>query len=108
MCIYGIARLLCLIRGGYALNLPPQKTPMSYEETKERKKSRVYFRTTMDIGMGIFYAIIGSLILCYKSFANVAIPPIFAYILGGMMAIGGLFRLYRGIKALMPEKQVND
>ena len=108
MCIYGIARFRCLITGCYALNLPPQKTPMSYEETKERNRSRVYFRTTMDIGMGIFYTIIGSLILCFKSFANIAIPPIFAYIVGGMMAIGGLFRLYRGIMALMPEKQVND
>ncbi len=108
MCIYGIARLPCLITGCYALNLPPQKTLMSYEETKERTRSRMYFRITMDIGMGIFYTIIGSLILYFKSFANIAIPPIFAYILGAMMAIGGLFRLYRGIKALMPEKQVHD
>ncbi len=66
------------------------------------------FRIIMDIGMGIFYAIIGSFILYFKSFANVAIPPIFAYIIGGMMAIGGLFRLYRGIKALLPGDPAND
>ncbi len=65
-------------------------------------------RTIMDIGMGVIYTMFGSLILYFKSFANTAIPPLFAYIIGGMMAIGGLFRLYRGIKALMPEKQVND
>ena len=78
---------------------------MSYEESYERKRSRSYFRTSMDIGMGIFYAVIGTLIICFRSFGTMEIPRIIAYVLGGMMVIGGLFRLYRGIKAIFPAKE---
>jgi hypothetical protein len=78
---------------------------MSYEENYERRRSRSYFRTSMDIGMGIFYTVIGALIIFYKSFGTMTIPPVIAYLLGGMMVIGGLFRLYRGIKAILPAKK---
>jgi hypothetical protein len=80
---------------------------MSYEENKERRRSRSYFRTSMDIGMGIFYMMIGALVLYYKSFGRMAIPIAIAYLLGGMMVIGGFFRLYRGIKAILPDKDRN-
>lgn len=78
---------------------------MSYEENYARKRSQSYFRTSMDIGMGIFYTVIGCLLIYFKSFGNMAVPTIIAYVLGGMMAIGGVFRLYRGIKAVMPAKR---
>ena len=77
---------------------------MSYEESNERKRSNSYFRTTMDIGMGLFYSIIGGLIVYAKAFGTMKIPPFIAYILGGMMIIGGVFRFYRGIKAILPKK----
>lgn len=76
---------------------------MSYEN-KERRRSESYFRTTMDIGMGLFYTIIGTMLLYANSFAGVAIPKIVAYVLGAMMVIGGLFRLYRGLKVILPAK----
>ena len=78
---------------------------MSYEENYERKRSRSYFRTSMDIGMGIFYTVIGTLIIYARSFGTMTIPPVIAYILGGMMFVGGLFRLYRGVKAVFPNKK---
>ena len=74
---------------------------MSYEESKERKRSRLGFRTTLDIGMGIFYTVIGALVLIYKAFGDMKIPPVIAYILGGMMVVGGCFRFYRGLKVVL-------
>jgi predicted phage tail protein len=78
---------------------------MSYEESSARRKSNQYFRTSMDIGMGIFYAIIGAMLLFTRSFASVSVPAWVAYTLGGMMLVGGLFRFYRGVKTLLPPKR---
>ena len=78
---------------------------MSYEESNERKRANLGFRTIMDIGMGIFYTAIGSWILLYKSFGTIEIPAFIAYLLGGMMVIGGVFRFYKGIKAAFPGKK---
>ena len=55
--------------------------------------------------MGLFYTAIGSLIVLYKSFGTMEIPPFIAYLLGGMMVIGGIFRFYKGIKAVLPKKK---
>jgi len=81
---------------------------MSYGENQERRRSQSYFRTSMDIGMGIFYAVIGSLIIYARSFGTMTIQPVIAYVLGGMMVIGGLFRLYRGLRAALPGKKDVD
>lgn len=77
---------------------------MSYrEESRERRKTSV--RTAMDIGMGLFYSAIGGILLYAKSFGNMQIQPVWiAYILGSMLVIGGVARLYRGIKAVLPQK----
>jgi len=81
---------------------------MSYEESDARRRSNLGFRTAMDIGMGIFYTGIGALVLIYKAFGTMSIPPFIAYLLGGMMVIGGLFRFHRGIKAILPAKKENN
>ena len=78
---------------------------MSYEESNARRISNMGFRTVMDLGMGLFYTVIGTLVLLYKSFGTFAIPPFLAYLLGGMMVIGGVFRFYKGIKAVLPNKK---
>jgi len=78
---------------------------MSYEDSNERKRSRSGFRTTLDIGMGIFYTAIGGMILIFKSFADVKIPPVIAYILGGIMVVGGCSRFYNGLKAVLQNKK---
>ena len=61
-------------------------------------------KTGRDIAMGLFYIMIGGFVVYAKSFANIAIPPLVAYILGGMMLVGGLFRFYKGIRMLFPHK----
>ncbi|MCW3122083.1 MAG: hypothetical protein JWQ38_1575 [Flavipsychrobacter sp.] len=72
---------------------------MSYE-----RRANTQYRTSMDIVMGIFYLFIGGLVFFMKSFANVAIPAAIAYILGGMMIVGGGARLYRGLRVVFPKK----
>ena len=76
---------------------------MSYrEETREKRSSQL--RTTMDFVMGLFYTLIGIILIYAKSFVGIAVMPLVAYILGGMMAVGGVLRLVRGIKAVTPDK----
>ena len=75
---------------------------MDYEEIKERRKTNI--RTGMDIGMGMFYMVIGSVVIYAKSYGHMEVPPAIAYLLGGMMVIGGIFRFIRGIKAILPQK----
>ncbi len=71
---------------------------MSYEESNERQRSRRGYRAPLDLGMGLFYIGIGSLVMVVKSFGDIKIPPVIAYVLGGMMVVGGCFRFYRGFK----------
>ena len=91
-----------------------QNRPMSYEN-KERARSYNSFRTVMDIGMGILYALVGAVIIVGRANAKIRmpdfimeIPAIVVYILGAMMIIGGLFRFYRGMKAVSPKKKTTD
>ncbi len=77
---------------------------MSYEE----RKSNRHFRTSMDIGMGIFYVLIGGYVFIIQSFGDMKIPSVIAWILGGMMIVGGVARFYRGFKVIFPKKQTTD
>ena len=77
---------------------------MSYEE----RRSNRHFRTSLDIGMGLFYIGIGGYVVFVKAFGTMAIPPIIAYILGGMMIIGGIARFYRGLKVILPKNKNTD
>jgi hypothetical protein len=81
---------------------------MGYPESNARRTQNNYFRTSMDIGMGIFYAVIGSLIIYARAYGNMKVPAAIAYILGGMMVVGGIFRFTRGIKAILPRKKDTD
>ncbi len=81
---------------------------MSYEESDARRKSNQGFRTVMDLGMGLFYVGIGLWLTIYKSFGNMPVPPFIAYLLGGMMVVGGAFRFYKGLKAVLPARKETD
>ncbi len=78
---------------------------MSYEESKERRRANLGFRTVMDLGMGIFYTVIGLFLVYFKAFGTMPVPTWIAYLLGGMMAIGGLFRFYRGVQAILQSRK---
>ncbi len=71
----------------------------------EENKSYKNFRTTLDMGMGGIYMIVGTL-LCWAKYKNVYdLPNGYAYVLGGMMIAYGLFRLYRGVMKIIPQKR---
>jgi hypothetical protein len=77
---------------------------MSYRDDNIEKRSTT-FRTSMDIGMGLFYVAIGVILLYWKTYGNKEIPAIAAYIIGAMLVIGGGFRFYRGMKVILPKKK---
>ena len=75
---------------------------MSYEE---RNKGLQRFQSVMHLGMGVFYVIVGALIIFVKSFGTMELPSALAYTLGGLMIAYGIFRVWRGIVALKQRRQ---
>lgn len=73
---------------------------MSYEEQNEQSPVYRRFRDSMDIGMGVFYIVIGCVILSVKYFGSIELSAVYAYILGGLMLVYGSFRIYRGIRGM--------
>jgi hypothetical protein len=73
----------------------------------EERSGRIYsqFRTSLDFGMGIMYILIASMILTIKYFGTMALDASFAYILGTLMLLYGVFRIYRGFSALRNRKR---
>jgi sulfite exporter TauE/SafE len=69
---------------------------MNYEERNSNNSGYQRFRSTLHIGMGIFYICMGLLIIYVKYFGAMALPDTFAYILGGLMIAYGIFRIWRG------------
>jgi len=70
---------------------------MSYEE-RQRSSNGTYsrFQSTLNIGMGLVYLIIGITIVYMKYYGAVPLGPGLAYALGGLMIVYGVFRLWRG------------
>ncbi len=85
--------------------MQPNLKNMSYGESNERERSRKGFRTPLDIGMGLFYVVIGGVIMVTRSFGNVPIPALVCYVLGGMMVVGGCFRFYRGLQDILQNRK---
>lgn len=69
---------------------------MNYEERSNSNSGYQRFRATLHMGMGVFYVCIGILIIYVKYFGSMALPEVFAYVLGSMMILYGLFRVWRG------------
>jgi len=71
-------------------------------EDEQSSAGRTYsnFRSTMDLGMGSIYIIIGILVLYLKYFGTMELSNGYAYALGGLLCAYGLFRIYRGIMGL--------
>jgi len=72
---------------------------MNYQERNEGSKGYRNFRSSLDLGMGVFYIIIGLILLYVKYFGSMELSTTYAYILGTLMLVYGIFRLYRGIIA---------
>ena len=85
-------------------NFASQIKKMSYGESNERRRSRSAFRIGSDLLMGPFFVVIGVLVIIAKSFGRFELPAVVAYVLGAMMAVGGSFRFWRGLKEVLPKK----
>ena len=77
---------------------------MSFEERMEENKSYKSFRTSLDLGMGIFYILIGAFVIYAKYFGTMELPGTYAYILGSLMILYGIFRVYRGLAVVMRKR----
>jgi hypothetical protein len=73
---------------------------MNLDERNENSRGYSTFRMGLDLGMGVLYVCIGLLILYMKHFGGMELPSTFANVLGGLMVVYGVFRLYNGIKTL--------
>lgn len=58
------------------------------------------FQAIMHLGMGVFYILIGSLVVYVKFYGSMELPTTLAYALGSLMIVYGIFRLWRGFIAL--------
>ena len=70
------------------------------EEREQDSPATKGFRTRMDIGMGLVYFLVGSLLVYSNYFGQVKLSPALAYSLGMLTVLYGCFRIYRGIKGL--------
>lgn len=77
----------------------------TYEERQENNVATNRFRSSLNVGMGIIYVLIGSTVVYMKYFGVVALNNGLAYALGGLMILYGLFRLWRGLRDLRLLKQ---
>jgi hypothetical protein len=78
---------------------------MNYEERNESNKGYQRFRATMHIGMGVFYIVIGLSVIYIKYFGAMELPSGFAYVLGSLMLLYGIFRVWRGIADMKQMKR---
>jgi hypothetical protein len=80
---------------------------MNYEERSEQSGPYRHFRSSLDVGMGIFYIVISITIVSMKYFGFMELSKASAYIFGGLMTLYGLFRIYRGIQSMTAKRNRN-
>jgi len=77
---------------------------MDKQSPESRSKSYRNFRSSLHIGMGIVYLMLGGLAVGMKAFGHFTLEPAMAYLLGGLLFLYGLFRLWRGFQELRIRK----
>ncbi len=77
---------------------------MSQDNQPQHKSQYSRFQSTLHIGMGFVYLILGVVVLYIKYFGSMALSPSTAYSIGTLLIIYGVFRLWRGIMALRQQK----
>lgn len=63
------------------------------------------FRTSLDIGMGAIYIVMGVILFSMRYFGAIELPPTSAYILGTVLALYGAFRIYRGLVVVLRRRK---
>ncbi len=83
----------------------PQNQAMNQEQNSNKRNGYGNFRNSLDLGMGIFYILIGALVIYAKYFGSLELSPTYANLFGGLVIFYGLFRVYRGISNFRKIKQ---
>lgn len=73
---------------------------MNLDERMEDSKTFSTFRTSLDIGMGAVYIIIGVVALSVRYFGVMELTTVQSYVLGIALILYGAFRIYRGMVAI--------
>lgn len=76
---------------------------MSFDQRTNRKKSFNSVRGIMGISMGLIYVIIAVLVIYFQRAGQLNIGATISYIIAGLMAGYGIFRVYRGYKQMTGE-----
>lgn len=78
---------------------------MNLDERTEQNNSFSTFRTSLDVGMGVVYVVLGIVVFSMRYFGTLELPASSAYVLGSVMVLYGAFRIYRGIVAIMRRRK---
>ncbi len=81
---------------------------MNLDERMEQSRAYSTFRTSLDLGMGVMYIILGIIVFSMRSFGTIELPPSTAYVLGGVMVVYGAFRIYRGMVVVMRKRKARN
>ncbi len=81
---------------------------MNLDERMEQSGTHSAFRTSLDIGMGAIYIIMGIVLFSMRYFGAIELPPTTAYILGTVMILYGAFRIYRGMVVILRKRKPYD
>jgi uncharacterized membrane protein HdeD (DUF308 family) len=78
---------------------------MNLDERREQSQTYNAFRTSLDMGMGAIYVVLGIVVLSMRYFGTIELSPTTAYVLGAIMILYGAFRMYRGMVVILQKKK---
>ena len=73
---------------------------MSLDQGKGKRKSFNNIRGVMGMSMGVIYIVIACCVVYFERIHQIDIGETFSYIVAGLMAAYGIFRIYRGFKQM--------
>jgi hypothetical protein len=73
---------------------------MTNEGMSRKEKGYMRMRASMHLGMGVFYLVAGGFLVYAKYFGAIEVSEGLAYVLGSLMVVYGLFRVWRGIAGM--------
>lgn len=76
---------------------------MSFDRGNRTKKSFNNIRGIMGMSMGVIYLVIACCVVYFEKIHQINIGETFSYIVAGLMAGYGIFRIYRGFKQMKGE-----
>lgn len=80
-----------------------KKTQNMNDPNNRKRQSFNKIRGTMGMAMGVIYLLIAVCVIYFEKVGQIDIGEVFSYLVGGLMAGYGIFRIYRGYKQMKGE-----